>query len=218
MGLFGRGVNSLEKRNPDALLENEQNHLREQVASFNSELARHAGLIESLYSRDKSLTIENANFTSKIQSMIASGKTDLAQQIALKLQKNETEHASVITQLTAANQQYKELTKLRDASVRGATDKIESIAHNISDMKLQKASAEMSEMATGMITAIGSSGDTLNRLNQMVEDEKNQAAGRARVAKDSVDLNTAIELSEDTEEEGKRALAHFMTQQQRASH
>ena len=35
-------------------------------------------------------------------------------------------------------------------------------------------------MASGMISAIGGSGDTLNRLHDMVEEEREKAAGRAR--------------------------------------
>jgi hypothetical protein len=46
-----------------------------------------------------------------------------------------------------------------------------------------------------MITTIGGSGDTLNRLHEMVEEERNRAAGRARVARDAVDMSQ-VELKE----------------------
>jgi hypothetical protein len=50
-------------------------------------------------------------------------------------------------------------------------------------------------MASGMITSIGGAGDTLNRLHDMVEEERTKAAGRARVAKDSIDM-TNVEVRE----------------------
>ena len=62
-------------------------------------------------------------------------------------------------------------------------------------MKMNKAMAELNEMASGMISEIGGSGDTLNRLQEMVQEESDKAAGRARVAKDSVD-NTDIKAME----------------------
>jgi len=55
--------------------------------------------------------------------------------------------------------------------------------------------AEIHEMASGMISTIGGSGDTLNRLHEMVEEERTRAAGRARVAKDSLDMS-GVEVKE----------------------
>ena len=46
-----------------------------------------------------------------------------------------------------------------------------------------------------MITTIGGAGDTLNRLETMVTEERDKAAGRARVARDAVDM-TGIEVKE----------------------
>ena len=64
-------------------------------------------------------------------------------------------------------------------------------------------------MASGMITSIGGSGDTLNRLQEMVEDERTKASGRARVAKDS--LNTTDFQMKESEQKAlaDQALADF---------
>jgi hypothetical protein len=53
-----------------------------------------------------------------------------------------------------------------------------------------------------LISHIGGSGDTLDRLHEMVEEERQIAAGRARVARDSLPTS---EL--DMKEEEQRALA-----------
>jgi hypothetical protein len=55
--------------------------------------------------------------------------------------------------------------------------------------------AEIHEMASGMISSIGGAGDTLNRLHEMVEEERTRAAGRARMAKDSIDMS-GVEIKE----------------------
>jgi hypothetical protein len=74
---------------------------------------------------------------------------------------------------------------------------------------MNKAMAEMSEMAAGMISDIGGSGDTLNRLQGMVEEEREKAAGRARVAKDSIDM-TEVNLKESEQSAlADQALADF---------
>ncbi len=99
------------------------------------------------------------------------------------------------TQFEEAENRYKELIRARDASVREAKDRIEKVSRGINDMEVQKATAELNEMASAMVTTIGGSGDTLNRLEEMVEEERTKAAGRARVARDSMDMDE-VEMAE----------------------
>jgi len=108
----------------------------------------------------------------------------------------------VATQLADAETRYKELIRARDVSVKSAREKIERLRRDIDDMKVQRAMGELNEMAAGMVTTIGGSGDTLSRLSEIVEDERTKAAGRARVSRDSLDLKD-IHIKESEE----RALA-----------
>ncbi len=64
-------------------------------------------------------------------------------------------------------------------------------------------------MASGMISEIGGSGDTLNRLHDMVEEERQIAAGRARVAKDSLDTSEITLKEAEQEALADQALADF---------
>jgi phage shock protein A len=59
------------------------------------------------------------------------------------------------------------------------------------------------------VTSIGGSGDTLDRLHKMVEEERENAAGRARVARDT--LNTTDFSLKDEEQKAlaEQALADF---------
>jgi len=76
-------------------------------------------------------------------------------------------------------------------------------------MKVQKAMADINEMASGMISEIGGAGDSLNRLEEMVTDERDRAAGRARVAKDSIDMGDINMQAAEEEALAEMALAHF---------
>ena len=62
--------------------------------------------------------------------------------------------------------------KARDVAVQTARAKIESLKGAINDMRMNQAMAEIHEMASGMISSIGGAGDTLNRLHEMVEEER----------------------------------------------
>jgi hypothetical protein len=74
-------------------------------------------------------------------------------------------------------------------AVSSARAKIEGLKGAINDMRMKQAMAEIHEMSAGMVANLGGGGDTLNRLTEMVEEERNRAAGRARVARDALDMN-----------------------------
>jgi len=208
-GFFGLFVKGLEKRNPEALLELEKENLRKQVANFNTGLADHAGLVERLLAKAKKLDTEENDLRLKIKALLTANKRELAAQLALRLQTVDKEHDEVVAQLTESEAQYKELTKARDVSVKAAKNKIEELSRGISDLKVKKVAAELTEMANGMISNIGSSGDTLNRLAEQVEEERTRASGRLRVAKDSVDLGTIANLEAEDNAMADIALAQF---------
>ena len=57
-GFFGLFVSGMERANPEALLEVEQENLRKQIGQYNQGLAAHAGLAERLMSQVKKLEID----------------------------------------------------------------------------------------------------------------------------------------------------------------
>jgi phage shock protein A len=212
-GFFGLFIGGLEKRNPEALLDVEKENLRKQITKFNQALAQQAGLAEKLDSHVKKLNKEETELRAKTAASLKSGNRQLAGQYALQLKKVDAEHDEVKLQAEEANAQYKELTKARDVSAREARAKIEEISRGINDAKVQKAAAELREMASGMITSIGGSGDSLNRLEEIVEEERTRAAGRNRVARDSMDLSEINMKESEQEALQDMALAEFAAEQ-----
>lgn len=212
-GFFGLFVGGMEKRNPKALLEVEKENLRKQISRFNQGLASHAGIVEQLIARVKKLEKEETDLRAKTAANLKSGNRELAGQYALQLKRVDTEHDEVKIQLESAESQYKELIKARDISVKDAKAKIQEISRGIEDAEVQKAAAELNEMASGMITNIGGSGDTLNRLQEMVEEERTRAAGRSRVARDSMDLSEINMKESEQEALQDMALAEFAAEQ-----
>ena len=208
-GFFGLFISGLERQNPEALLEVETENLRKQIAQYNQGLASHAGLCESLMGQVRKLEGEDRELKAKTSANLRAGNRTAAGQYALRLQTVERELTENRKQLEQAETTYKDLLKARDVAVSSAKAKIESLKSSISDMKMKKAMAELTEMAAGMITSIGGSGDTLDRLQTMVEEERNKAAGRARVAKDSMDMS-GVQLKEAEQNAlAEQALADF---------
>lgn len=201
-GFFSLFIGGIERQNPEALLEVEKENLRKQIANYNQGLAAHAGLCERLMTQVRKLEQEERELRAKTAANLRAGNKELAGQQALRLQTVQREVAENRAQLEHAETTYKELLRARDVTVKAAQAKFEALKSSLNDLKIKRATAELNEMAAGLISQIGGSGDTLNRLHEMVEEERELAACRARVARDS--LPTA-EL--DMKEEEQRALA-----------
>jgi phage shock protein A len=208
-GFFSLFISGIEKRNPEALLELEQENLRKQIANFNQGLATHAGLCERIMGQVRKLEAEQKDLRAKTAAHLRAGNKSAAGQYALRLQTIESQLEENRKQLEAAEGTYKNLVKARDVAVQTARAKIESLKGAINDMKMNQAMAEIHEMASGMITSIGGSGDTLNRLHEMVEEERTKAAGRARVAKDSIDMTNVNVQEAEMNALADQALADF---------
>jgi phage shock protein A len=208
-GFLGLFVSGLERQNPEALLEVEKEHLRKQIANYNQGLAAHAGLCERLMTQVKKLESDERDLRAKATANLRAGNRDSASQYALRLQTVQRELEENRTQLGQAETTYKELIKARDVSVRAAQTKLESLKTSLDDLKIKRATAELTEMASGMISQIGGAGDTLDRLHGMVEEEREKASGRARVARDSLNTGDIIMKDEEQRALADQALADF---------
>jgi phage shock protein A len=208
-GFFGLFVSGLEKQNPEALMEVEKENLRKQISEYNKGLAAHAGMCERLMSQVKREEKEMRELTAKTSAHLKAGNKRLAGEYALRLQKIKEDHVENVEQLKEAEKTYEELTRARDISVKEARGRIESLKRELSETKIAKATAELNEMAAGMINEIGGSGDTLNRLEEMVREEKENAAGRARVARDAIDTTELGEMETERAAMEEMALADF---------
>lgn len=208
-GFLGLFISGMERQNPEALLEVEKENLRRQIANYNQGLAAHAGLCERLMTQVRKLESDERDLRARASANLRAGNREAAGQYALRLQTVQRELVENRTQLEQAETTYKELVRARDVSVKAAQTKIESLRTSLNDLKIKRATAELSEMASGMIMKIGSGGDTLDRLHTMVEEEREKAAGRARVARDSINTSD-IQMKDDEQKAlADQALADF---------
>ena len=208
-GFIGLFVSDMERKNPEALLEVEKENLRASIAKYNQGLATQAGLCERLSTQIKKGEADEQELRAKASANLRAGNREVAGQYALQLQTVQSQLADNRKQFDTAETTYKELVKARDITINAAKAKLETLKRSIDGMKIQQAMAEMTEMATGMISSIGGSGDNIDRLTEMVEEDREKAAGRARVARDSMDTS-GIQIKE-TEQKAlaDQALADF---------
>lgn len=208
-GFLGLFISGLEKSNPRALIEAEKENLRHQIARFNDNLATHAGFVERLMRQIREQEKQEEQLAAKTAAHLKLNHREVAGRYALQLKEVRVQLEENRNQLEAAEATYEKLLKARDVSVREAQQKIESLKRMISEAEMLEAQAELQEMAQGMISSIGGSGDTLNRVEGYLQERRDKAAGRARVASDSIDT-AEVELMEAEQEAlGEQALVEF---------
>src|ERR1700756_2593811 len=85
-GFIGLFISGLERQNPEALLEVEQENLRKQIGKFNSGLAAHAATVERLIARVRKLENDENEWRAKPAANLKLGNRQAAGQYALRLQ------------------------------------------------------------------------------------------------------------------------------------
>jgi phage shock protein A len=194
-GFFSLFISGLERENPRALIEAEKENLREQIARFNDNLATHAGFAERLMRQVKNLEKQERELSAKAAANLKAGNRAVAGQYALQLRTVKEQLEENRQQLEAAEETYKKLIKSRDVAVKEARAKIDTLKRMLSETEMLEAQAELQEMASGMISSIGGSGDTLDRVEEYLNERRDKAAGRARVASSTIDT-TEVDMME----------------------
>lgn len=210
-GFFGLFISGLEAKNPHALIEVEKENLRKQIARFNENLANHAAFTERLIRQVKNLSVKEKELTAKIAANIKAGNRAVAGQLALQLQTVKQQLEENQQQMEIAEKTFKDLEKSRDISIREAQGKIEKLQQLVSEAEMMEAQAELQEMAKGMISGIGTTGDTIARVSELVQERRDKAAGKARVASGSIDTSSIELKASEQEALGEQALAEFAT-------
>ncbi|MEP0773055.1 MAG: PspA/IM30 family protein [Acidobacteriota bacterium] len=208
-GFLSLFISGLERANPKALIEAEKENLRKQIARFNDNLATHAGFCERLIRQIKSLEAQERDLAAKAAANLKVGNRNAAGQYALQLKTVREQLEENRRQLEAAEETYKKLVQARDVSVREAQGKIEQLKRMLSETEMLEAQAELQEMAKGMISSIGSAGDTLNRVEEYLSERRDKAAGRARVAASSIDASQVQLLEAEQQALADQALTEF---------
>lgn len=208
-GFFSLFVSRAESRNPRALIELEKENLRKQISTFNENLATHAGFIERLTRQIKELEKKEKELTAKIAAYLKVGNRTVAGQLALELQTTKAQLQENQVQMEEAENAYKKMVKTRDVAIQEAKGKIEKLKRMISETEMLEAQAELQEMASGMINQMGGAGDNLDRVEQAIEERRDKAAGRSRVASQGLDISEINMKEAEQEAMAEMALSEF---------
>ncbi|MCE9583771.1 MAG: PspA/IM30 family protein [Planctomycetes bacterium] len=210
-GFFGLFVSGIEKANPRAMLEAEMISFQEAVGSYNTNLAKQAGMVERLKGQIASQRKQLEQLTARVTANFAAKNMEEAGRAALLAKQMKTDLTENEAQLKAADEMYQNLNRQRDVYVREAQRKIDAIKQKLSKAEMAEAQAKLSEIASATAFNMSGSGASLDRLEKNLDERIADASGKARVAQDSMKGGGWVMKEEEQKALEQQALSEFAT-------
>ncbi len=212
-GFFGLFISGIEQRNPEALMEAARQEFRDRMAQYNMALARMAGIAERLKSQIRAKTTKAQELERRIMANHRAGNLELAGSLARELQELKGDLTTDTQELAETEEAYQ--ANLRQAKVvqKEFEDKIRRLDRQLSEVKVKEAQAEAAGALGNVAFKIGDMGDTMKTVEEVLSKRYEVSAGKARVAKDLVDLERVEEKEKERKALEQVALAEFLASQ-----
>jgi phage shock protein A len=212
-GFLGLFISGIEEANPEALMEAARQEFRGRMAQYNLALAKMAGVAERLKSQVNGKASRAQDLERRILANHRAGNMDLAGTLARELQELKAD-------LQTDSQELQETEEAYDANLRQAKlaqrefeDKVRKLDKQLSQVKIKEAQAEAASALSSVAFKVGDLGDTMKRVDEVLQKRYEVSAGKARLAKDMVDMETVQEKENERKALEQVALAEFLASQ-----
>ena len=212
-GFLGLFISGIEEANPEALMEAARQEFRGRMTQYNLALAKMAGVAERLKSQVNGKATRAQELERRILANHRAGNMDLAGALARELQELKAD-------LQTDSQELKETEEAYDANLRQAKvaqrefeDKVRRLEKQLSQVKIKEAQAEAASALSSVAFKVGDLGDTMKRVDEVLQKRYEVSAGKARLAKDMVDMETVQEKENERKALEQVALAEFLADQ-----
>jgi phage shock protein A len=212
-GFLGLFISGIEESNPEALMEAARQEFRGRMAQYNLALAKMAGVAERLKTQVNGKAGRAQDLERRILANHRAGNMDLAGTLARELQELKAD-------LQVDSQELKETEEAYDANLRQAKlaqrefeDKVRKLEKQLSQVKIKEAQAEAASALSNVAFKVGDLGDTMKRVDEVLQKRYEVSAGKARLAKDMVDMETVQEKENERKALEQVALAEFLATQ-----
>ena len=212
-GFLSLFISGLEEANPEALMEAARQDFRDKMASYNMALARMAGLAERLKSQVKMKAARAQDLERRILANHRAGNMDLAGSLARELQELKGDLTTDTAELQETEESYQ--VNLRQARVaqKDFEDKVRRLESQLSQVKIKEAQAEAATALSSVAFKVGDLGDTMKTVEEVLQKRYEVSAGKARVAKDMVNMEHVQEKENERKALEQAALAEFLAGQ-----
>ena len=212
-GFLGLFISGIEARNPQALMEAARQEFRDKMAQYNLALARMAGVAERLKTQIKGKTTRAQDIERRILANHRAGNMELAGSLARELQELKADLSTDTNELAETEEAYQ--GNLRQAKIvqKEFENKLRGLEKQLSQVQIKEAQAEAAAALGNAAFKVGDLGDTMKTVEEILAKRLEFSAGKARVAKDMVDMDMIREKEGETKALEQAALAEFLASQ-----
>lgn len=212
-GIVGLFVSGMEERNPEALMEAARQEFRDKMAQYHTALARMAGIAERLKTQVKAKSVRAQDLERRILANHHAGNLELAGSLARELQELKADLAVDTQELSETEEAYQGNLRQAKLAQKEFEDKVRKLEKQLSQVKIKEAQAEAAAALGNAVFKVGDLGDTMKTVEAILAKRYEQSAGKARVAKDLVDLESVTEKESERKALEQAALADFLASQ-----
>jgi phage shock protein A len=212
-GFVGLFISGIEENNPEALMDAARQEFRDKMAQYNSALASMAGVAERLKLQVKTKASKAQDLERRILANHTAGNLELAGSLARELQELKADLGIDTAELSETEEAY--TANLRQAKIvqKEFEDKVKRLEKQLSQVKIKEAQAEAAAALGNATFKVGDLGDTMKTVEEVLQKRYEKSAGKARVAKDLVDIDKVREKENESKALEQAALAEFLAGQ-----
>ena len=212
-GFLGLFISGIEEANPEALMEAARQEFRGRMAQYNLALAKMAGVAERLKSQVNGKASRAQDLERRILANHRAGNMDLAGTLARELQELKADLQTDSQELTETEEAYDANLRQAKLAQREFEDKVRKLEKQLSQVKIKEAQAEAASALSSVAFKVGDLGDTMKTVEEVLQKRYEVSAGKARLAKDLVDIEGVQEKENERKALEQVALAEFLASQ-----
>ena len=212
-GFLGLFISGIEEANPEALMEAARQEFRQKITQYNLALARMAGVAERLKSQVKVKAGRAQELERRILANHRAGNLELAGTLARELQELKADLGVDSQELKETEEAYEVNLRQAKLAQREFEDKVRRVEKQLSQVKIKEAQAEAAAALSSTAFKIGDLGDTMKTVDEILQKRYEVSAGKARVARDMVDMDQITEKENERKALEQVALAEFLASQ-----
>jgi phage shock protein A len=212
-GFLGLFISGIEEANPEALMEAARQEFRTKMAQYNLALAKMAGVAERLKAQVNMKASRAQELERRILANHRAGNMELAGTLARELQELKADLTTDSAELKETDEAYQANMRQAKLTQREFEDKVRRLEKQLSQVKIKEAQAEAASALSSVAFKAGDLGDTMKRVDEVLQKRYEVSAGKARVAKDMVDIEAVTEKENERKALEQQALAEFLASQ-----
>ena len=212
-GVLGLFISGIEEANPEVLMESARQEFRAKMTQYNLALAKMAGVAERLKSQVNVKATRAQELERRILANHRAGNMELAGTLARELQELKGDLAIDSAELKETEEAYEANMRQAKLAQREFEDKVRRLDKQLSQVKIKEAQAEAASALSNVAFKVGDLGDTMKRVDEILQKRYEVSAGKARVAKDMVDMEAITEKENERKALEQQALAEFLASQ-----